>query len=53
MLPIGVADPMARDHALVKLDELLAQDAEEIGAAAAIAAAVRLEPEYYFWTHKR
>lgn len=35
VLPIGVANPMAKEHALAKLDELLALDAEEIGAATA------------------
>jgi len=35
VLPIGVANPMAREHAVAKLDELLALGAEETGAAAA------------------
>src|SRR5436305_9155418 len=43
VLPIGVANPMAKEHALAKLDELLALGAEEIGAAAAEAAQRRLE----------
>jgi hypothetical protein len=33
VLPIGVANPMAREEALARVDELLAMGAEEIGAA--------------------
>ena len=43
VLPIVSANPMAREHALVKLDELLALGAEEIGAEAARDAMARLE----------
>jgi len=42
VLPIGLANPMAREHAIAKLDELLALGAEEIGAAAAEEAQARL-----------
>jgi hypothetical protein len=42
VLPIGVANPMAKEHAVARIDELLALDAEAIGAAAATAAAQRL-----------
>jgi hypothetical protein len=42
VLPIGVANPMAKEQALGKLDELLALDAEHIGAQAAEEAARRL-----------
>jgi hypothetical protein len=42
VLPIGVANPMAKEHAIAKLDELLALGAEDVGAAAAAAAAARL-----------
>ena len=42
VLPIGVANPMAREHAVAKLDELLALGAEEIGAAAAEEAQARM-----------
>src|SRR5437762_67796 len=42
VLPIGVANPMAKPHAMAKLDELLALGAEEIGAGAAADAAARL-----------
>jgi hypothetical protein len=42
VLPIGVANPMAKQHAVAKLDELLALGAEDVGAAAAAAAAARL-----------
>jgi hypothetical protein len=35
VLPIGVANPMAKEHAVAKIDELLALDAEKIGARAA------------------
>ncbi len=43
VLPIGVANPMAREHALARLDELLLIGADEIGAQSAKAAEVRLE----------
>ena len=43
VLPIGVANPMATDHAVAKIDELLALGAETIGAAAAANAHERLE----------
>src|SRR5437763_5873864 len=42
VLPIGVANPMAREHAIAKIDELLAMGAEQIGQAAADAAGTRL-----------
>ena len=35
VLPIGVANPMAKDHALAKVDELLALGADQVGAEAA------------------
>ncbi len=41
VLPIGVANPMAREHALVKMDELLALGADALGAEAAATAARR------------
>ena len=44
VLPIGVANPMAKEHALTKLDELLALGAEAIGAEAAAVAEARLAP---------
>ncbi len=34
VLPIGVANPMAKEHAVVKIDELLAIDADGVGARA-------------------
>jgi hypothetical protein len=43
VLPIGVANPMAKEQALSKIDELLALGAEEIGAAATADAAARLQ----------
>ena len=43
VLPIGVANPMAKDHAVVKIDELLALGADKIGAQAAADAGGRLE----------
>src|SRR2546421_10773414 len=43
VLPIGVANPMAKEHAVAKIDELLALGAETIGAAAAANAHERLE----------
>jgi hypothetical protein len=43
VLPIGVANPMAKEHAVAKIDELLSRGAEEIGAQAAREAAARLE----------
>src|SRR5712692_4318400 len=42
VLPIGVANPMAKDHAVVKIDELLAIGADEVGARAAAEADARL-----------
>jgi hypothetical protein len=42
VLPIGVANPMAKEHAVVKMDELLAIGADEIGADAAAEADARL-----------
>src|SRR5207248_649870 len=41
-LPIVVANPMAKDHALVRIDELLASGAEDIGRACAEEASERL-----------
>ena len=43
VLPIGVANPMAKEHAVVKIDELLAIDADEVGAQAAADADARLK----------
>ncbi len=43
VLPIGVANPMAKEHAVVKIDELLAIGADEVGAQAAAEADVRLK----------
>src|SRR4030088_2346706 len=42
VLPIGVANPMAKEHAVAKIDELLAVGADEIGAEAASTAHTRL-----------
>jgi hypothetical protein len=42
VLPIGVANPMAKEHALASIDQLLALGAEEIGAEAAREAERRL-----------
>ena len=42
VLPIGAANPLAKEHALGRLDELLGMGAEDIGAAAAAEAASRL-----------
>jgi hypothetical protein len=42
VLPIALANPMAREHALAKLDALLALGAEEIGSETAREAAARL-----------
>jgi len=42
VLPIGLANPMAREHALSRVDELIALDADASGAAAARDAEVRL-----------
>src|ERR1700738_2753391 len=42
VLPIGVANPMAKEHAVIKIDELLSIGADEIGAKAAGSAATRL-----------
>ena len=42
VLPIGVANPMAKEHAVAKIDELLAIGADEVGAQAALDAATRL-----------
>jgi len=42
VVPIGVANPMAREHAVVKIDELLAIGADEVGARAAAEADARL-----------
>ena len=44
VLPIGVANPMAKEHALTRIDQLLAQGSETIGAAAARLAEARLAP---------
>jgi len=43
VLPIGVANPMAKEHALVKIDELLEIGADEVGARAAAEADARLK----------
>jgi hypothetical protein len=45
VLPIGVANPMAREHAVARLDELLALGAEEVGAQAAAEADARLRSQ--------
>lgn len=42
VLPIGIANPMAKQQAVARLDELIALGADEIGAAAAAEAARRL-----------
>src|SRR5258708_38484136 len=42
VLPIGVANPMAKEHAVVKIDELLAIGADEVGAQAGLDASTRL-----------
>ena len=42
VLPIGLANPMAKEHAVVKIDELLAIGADEVGAQAAAEADARL-----------
>jgi hypothetical protein len=42
VLPIGVANPMAREHAVARLEELLALGAEEVGAQATREAEARL-----------
>ena len=43
VLPIGVANPMAKEHAVAKIDELLAIGADDIGAQAAADAGGRLK----------
>src|SRR5437660_5091135 len=43
VLPIGVANPMAKEHAVVKIDELLEIGADEVGARAAAEADARLK----------
>ena len=42
VLPIGVANPMAREHAVTRIDELLAMGADEIAAEATASAQARL-----------
>jgi hypothetical protein len=42
VLPIGVANPMAKEHAVVKIDELVAIGADQVGAEAAADADARL-----------
>src|SRR5215204_5248833 len=42
VVPIVAANPMAREHVLARVNELLAQGAEEVGAGAAEEAAGRL-----------
>jgi hypothetical protein len=42
VLPIGVANPMAKEHAVAKIDELLAMGADEIAAEATTSAQARL-----------
>src|SRR5438270_8284334 len=42
VVPIGVANPMAKEHALAKIDELLALGVEDNGAKAAEEAGTRL-----------
>ncbi|MGH2369340.1 MAG: hypothetical protein ACRDI2_14195 [Chloroflexota bacterium] len=42
VLPIGVANPMAKEDAVAKLDELIGLGAEEVGVKAAQEAAARL-----------
>jgi hypothetical protein len=41
-LPIGVANPMAKEHAVARIDELLALGADSIGAEATASAEARL-----------
>jgi hypothetical protein len=42
VLPIGVANPMAKEHAVSRIDELLALGADEIAAAATASAEAHL-----------
>src|SRR5438132_6788058 len=42
VLPIGVANPMAKEHAVARIDELLALGADTVGAEAATSAQARL-----------
>ena len=42
VVPIGLANPMAREHAVAKIDELLALGAEDSGARAAAGAGTEL-----------
>src|SRR3981081_2764210 len=42
VLPIGLANPMAKEHALAKIDELLAIGADEVGARASAPPPTRL-----------
>lgn len=42
VIPIGVANPMAKEHAVAKIDELLALGADDVGAEAAASAHARL-----------
>jgi hypothetical protein len=42
VLPIGVANPMAKEHAMARIDELLALGADTIGAEATASAQARL-----------
>jgi hypothetical protein len=42
VLPIGVANPMAKEHAVARIDELLALGADAVGAEAAASAQARL-----------
>src|SRR5438045_2946149 len=42
VLPIGVANPMAKKHAVARIDELLALGADTIAAMAADSAQTRL-----------
>ncbi len=43
VLPIGAANPMAKEHAVVKIDDLLAIGADEVRAQAAAGAGARLK----------
>ncbi|HEV7664252.1 MAG TPA: hypothetical protein VGQ62_12000, partial [Chloroflexota bacterium] len=42
VLPIGLANPMAKEHAVARIDALLQMDADTVAAAAAAQAAERL-----------
>src|SRR5579859_1716650 len=43
VLPIGVANPMAKEHAVASIDELLAEGADDTAAEATATARARLD----------